>query len=201
MNDIPNLSAYLQDSNFDLTEWQAMACGTLNDSFSCFQEAQVNATDLLRLTSDSLFSALEERRRLWLSSSLLTADQQARLNADPINLPSCAVDDSDWGILSSGADELVKSWSERFDSDKNAAANNLILKFQTQRNPAVKNVKGQKQGSANKPKSTGNKSFPSAASGQESSGQPQAKSGGGSKSYKKPYQPKKGKNFKPQKKQ
>jgi hypothetical protein len=201
MNDIPNLSRYLQDSTFDLAAWQSEVCATLNDSFSCFQEAQINSIDILRLSADSLFSALEDRRRLWLSSSRLTADQQAQLNAEAVNLPSSSVDDSEWGILSPESDELVKSWSERFESDKSAAANNLILKFQTQRNPAVKNIKGQGQGPTHNKKSTGPKSFPTAAAGQESSGKTQNKSGGGSKPFTKKYQPKKGKHSKPPKKQ
>jgi hypothetical protein len=194
MGEIKKLHSLITDDpDFNLMEWQMAANGILDTSFTTIQEAQVNTADLLRLTADSWFRALEERRRLWLSASRLSSDQQAQLNAVPLNLPSVDLSDPDWGILDTESDTLVKGWSELYLQDRNLSASNLLLKFQTQRNPSAKNVKGQGQG--HKTNSKPKKSFPAAASGQESTtGSAQGKSGGGQKYNKgKGYRGKQGK--------
>jgi hypothetical protein len=194
-NEMKKLDTLCEDQDFDIHQWFQVASQTLDKAFESASESQVNAVDLLKLSADSWFKAMEERRRLWLQSSRLNADQQAQLNALSLNLPSIDLSDPEWGMLDKATDLQVKNWSELFHQDRNLAASNILLKFQKERPPAAKNIKGQSQGFKPNKNQKSTKPFPAAASGSESAaGSVQGKPGGGpkpkSKQFKRTYKPK-----------
>jgi DNA-binding transcriptional MerR regulator len=187
-NEMKQLDSLCEDQAFNISQWFHVASKTLDKAFETTSEAQVNAVDLLKLSADSWFKAMEERRRLWLQSSRLNQDQQAQLNALSLNLPSIDLTDPEWGILDEATDNQVKNWSELYHQDRNLSASNILLKFQKDRAPSVKNVKGQSQGHKPNKNTKPNKPFPATASGSESAaGSVQGKPGGGTKSKPKQF--------------
>ena len=108
---IQSLIANKEINHEDLMIAIGALTATSENVTAALDEAQVNATDLFKLQADSFLNACQDRKCLWVNSSLLEEDYKHQLIALPVQIPQVA-NPQEHCMLSPEGMRKIKDWSD-----------------------------------------------------------------------------------------
>lgn len=74
-------------------------------------EAQINASDMMKVTTDTFLQSSSARRQLWLEASNLEQDQQVQLSVEPVETPPPDGSDTHWHIIGQSGKRKLQEWA------------------------------------------------------------------------------------------